>query len=142
PSVVTSALFPTLTTDIAQGRSQALSSHYASGTQLVMYLASLPAVLLIFYGHDAIRLMTSPAVADSASPPPPTPRRGPPVFVGGASLGGSELATPGMIWGGALGIVGVVGYLLLGFRCLNKDLRRNVRIQLRRESTHETLPVA
>ena len=229
--VVTSALFPTLTTDIAQGRSQALSGHYASGTQFVMYLASLPAFLLIFYGHDAVRLVTSHAVADGAAAAMtilavgsllaasvsvsytlsiaagrtkipfivnalgvlfylpllyllvrrfgiegaawawvavnlyyvavlvplvhreiaragtvPSLRRTVLPFVlaglasiGGARLVGGELATPGMVWGSVLGVAGVVGYLLIGFRCLNKDLRRSVCIQLRRP-LQETLP--
>ncbi len=65
-NVVTTALFPALARDMALRSAEALSSHHANGAQLLMYLVSLPASVLIFYGHDLVRLWISASVADAS----------------------------------------------------------------------------
>ncbi len=64
---ITSAVFPALASDYSFGRVSSLASRYEKATQILVYLLTLPAFALVFYGHDLLRLLVSFETAEQAS---------------------------------------------------------------------------
>jgi O-antigen/teichoic acid export membrane protein len=64
---VNSAMLPALSSDFGHGRLDEMKGRYSKFSQGLMYLASLPAFFLLFFGFDVLRYWATPDVADAVS---------------------------------------------------------------------------
>lgn len=63
----TSALFPVFAADHGSENRDALTTHYGVASQALIAVYVLPIMLLVFFGHDLLRIWSSPKEADAAA---------------------------------------------------------------------------
>ncbi|MBI2930936.1 MAG: oligosaccharide flippase family protein [Planctomycetes bacterium] len=67
PTLVNSAVYPVFAGAWARGELQGLRLAYDRATQVVLCLTALPALALVFFGHDLLRVWISVETADRAA---------------------------------------------------------------------------